>query len=101
MSRNRQPIAKLDRRLLASWVRSFRAQHKLTQAQLAEILGISRTHMSRIERSVCEPSPAIVFALVELMNRREQMWLLFLVCADYEDILSRFNYGYVGEMENV
>lgn len=46
----------------------YRKQRGLTQLQLAEIVNISRTHMSRIEIADCAVSLDVVFAICDALN---------------------------------
>lgn len=46
----------------------YRKGRGLSQSQLAEIIDISRTHMSRIETADCAVSLDIVFAICEALK---------------------------------
>lgn len=46
----------------------FRKKRELSQLQLAEIIDISRTHMSRIETADCSVSLDVVFAICKALN---------------------------------
>lgn len=46
----------------------FRKLRKLSQTQLAELVGISRTHMSRIETADCAVSLDVVFKICDVLN---------------------------------
>ena len=46
----------------------YRKQRGLTQMQLAEIINISRTHMSRIEIADCAVSLDVVFAVCDALQ---------------------------------
>lgn len=45
----------------------YRKQHCLSQLQLAELLDISRTHMSRIETADCAVSLDVVFDICDVL----------------------------------
>ena len=46
----------------------YRKEKGLSQSQLAELVNISRTHMSRIERGVCEAPLHVLFDICEALN---------------------------------
>lgn len=46
----------------------FRKQRGLSQIQLAELVDISRTHMSRIEIADCAVSLDVVFAICDALE---------------------------------
>lgn len=46
----------------------YRKQRGLTQLQLAEMVDISRTHMSRIEIADCAVSLDVVFAICDALS---------------------------------
>lgn len=46
----------------------YRKQRGLTQLQLAELLDISRTHMSRIEIADCAVSLDVVFQICDILG---------------------------------
>lgn len=46
----------------------YRKERGLSQAQLAELINISRTHMSRIETADCAVSLDIIFSLCEVLK---------------------------------
>lgn len=46
----------------------FRKSRGLSQSQLAEMVNISRTHMSRIETADCAVSLDVVFSLCEALD---------------------------------
>ena len=45
----------------------FRKQRGLSQSRLAELVDISRTHMSRIETAECAVSLDVVFAICDVL----------------------------------
>lgn len=45
----------------------FRKERSLSQSQLAELLNISRTHMSRIETADCAVSLDVVFDICDVL----------------------------------
>ena len=46
----------------------YRKKQELSQMQLAELIGISRTHMSRIETADCAVSLDVVFGICDILN---------------------------------
>ena len=46
----------------------YRKKCGLSQAQLAEKLNISRTHMSRIETATCAASLDVLFSICDILN---------------------------------
>jgi len=46
----------------------FRKERGLSQMQLAELVNISRTHMSRIETAECAVSLDVVFEICDALN---------------------------------
>lgn len=46
----------------------YRKKSKLSQMQLAEMVNISRTHMSRIETADCAVSLDVVFSICQVLN---------------------------------
>ena len=46
----------------------YRKERGLSQLQLAELIDISRTHMSRIETAECAVSLDVVFHICDVLN---------------------------------
>lgn len=46
----------------------YRKQRNLSQIQLAELINISRTHMSRIETADCAVSLDVVFDICDILQ---------------------------------
>ena len=46
----------------------YRKERKLSQSKLAEMINISRTHMSRIEMADCAVSLDVVFDLCDVLG---------------------------------
>ncbi len=46
----------------------YRKQRGLSQMQLSELIGVSRTHMSRIETADCAVSLDVVFRICETLD---------------------------------
>lgn len=55
-------------RLLGLNIAYYRRQHGLSQIKLAELVGISRTHMSRIETADCAVSLDVVFSICDALQ---------------------------------
>lgn len=51
---------------LPSVLRDYRREYDLTQAQLAQRLGVSRVTLARVETGTRKPSAALLAALAEL-----------------------------------
>lgn len=59
---------KEDYKRLGLNIAYYRKARNLSQAKLAELADISRTHMSRIETADCAVSLDVVFALCEALQ---------------------------------
>ncbi|MCD8037592.1 MAG: helix-turn-helix domain-containing protein [Lachnospiraceae bacterium] len=46
----------------------YRKEQRLSQIQLAEMVDISRTHMSRIENNDCAVSLDVIFRIARALN---------------------------------
>ncbi len=55
-------------RLLGLNIAYYRKQRRLSQSRLAELINISRTHMSRIETADCAVSLDVVFAICDALD---------------------------------
>lgn len=55
-------------RLLGLNIAYFRKEKGLSQSQLAEMVNISRTHMSRIETAECAVSLDVVFQICDVLK---------------------------------
>ncbi|MCD8355546.1 MAG: helix-turn-helix domain-containing protein [Clostridia bacterium] len=55
-------------RLLGLNIAYYRRQHGLSQMKLAEKIGISRTHMSRIETADCAVSLDVIFSICDVLK---------------------------------
>lgn len=54
-------------RLLGLSIAYYRKEKGLSQSQLAELINISRTHMSRIETADCAVSLDVVFSICDVL----------------------------------
>ncbi len=54
-------------KLLGLNIAYYRKEKGISQSQLAELVNISRTHMSRIETADCAVSLDVVFAICEAL----------------------------------
>lgn len=59
-------------KLLGLNIAYYRKQRSLSQMQLAEMVNVSRTHMSRIETADCAVSLDVVFDICEALNVRPE-----------------------------
>ena len=57
-------------------LRLLRKTHKLTQAQLAEYLGVDQRTISAWEKGICEPSFTCIAKLCEIFNETLEGLLL-------------------------
>jgi len=55
-------------KLLGLNIAYYRKERGLSQMQLAEIINISRTHMSRIETADCAVSLDVIFDICDALN---------------------------------
>ena len=55
-------------RLLGLNIAYYRKEKGLSQSKLAELINISRTHMSRIETADCAVSLDVVFSICEILE---------------------------------
>ena len=55
-------------KLLGLNIAYYRKERGLSQMQLAEIVNISRTHMSRIETADCAVSLDVIFDICDALN---------------------------------
>ena len=55
-------------KLLGLNISYYRKQRGLSQMQMAELINISRTHMSRIETADCAVSLDVVFDICTVLN---------------------------------
>ena len=46
----------------------YRTQHGYSQSQLAEMINVSRTHMSRIETANCAVSLDVIFDICDVLE---------------------------------
>lgn len=46
----------------------YRKERKLSQMQLADLINISRTHMSRIENNDCAVSLDVIFSIAKALD---------------------------------
>lgn len=59
-------------RFLGLNIAYYRKQRGLSQSKLAELVNISRTHMSRIETAECAVSLDVVFDICDVLNIRPE-----------------------------
>lgn len=59
-------------RLLGLNIAYYRKQRGLSQSRLAELVNISRTHMSRIETADCAVSLDVVFDICDTLDVRPE-----------------------------
>ena len=57
-------------------LRILRRSHKLTQAQLAEYLGVDQRTISAWEKGICEPNFACIIKLCEIFGETLEGLLL-------------------------
>ena len=47
----------------ADWFKKFREQKKMSQAEMAELLGVTQGYLSKIEAKILQPSAYLLWAL--------------------------------------
>ena len=57
-----------DKEFIGNKIKEFRKKAKLTQAQLAEKIGLSETHMSKIETGTNTPTLENFLRIAEVLN---------------------------------
>lgn len=57
-----------DKEFVAKTIKSYRLKNNLTQAQLAEKIDISESHMSKLENATYSPSITTFFKIVDTLN---------------------------------
>ena len=62
-----QPQQSDKYRLLGLNIAYYRKERGLSQSQLAELVNVSRTHMSRIETADCAVSLDVVFSICDAL----------------------------------
>ncbi len=58
----------LDKGTLGNAIRRARMEHQLSQEQLAELVGITPTHLKHIESEHRNPSLSVLFDLVSILH---------------------------------
>jgi len=54
--------------LLGKQIKKLRKAKKISQLNMSVKLGITREHLSKIERAVAYPSVKILFSIVDILN---------------------------------
>ncbi len=57
-----------DKKFLGSKIQTYRRQKGLTQFQLAEKIGLSEKHISKIESGIHQPSITVFFKLIHALE---------------------------------
>ena len=60
-------------------IANYRKERGLSQSQLAELVNISRTHISRIESADCAISLDVVFDICDVLCIRHPGFLIFVI----------------------
>lgn len=63
-----QKVHQEDYRKLGLNIAYYRKERKLSQMQLADMIDISRTHMSRIENNDCAVSLDVIFSIAKALE---------------------------------
>jgi transcriptional regulator with XRE-family HTH domain len=58
----------MDRKALGSAIKAARMENKVTQEQLAEMIGIAPSHVKQIEAGNRSPSVEVLFKLAQTLN---------------------------------
>ena len=57
-----------DKKLTGQIIKKYRKLKKLTQEELAELIGISEKHLGQIERGVFQPNIVNFFKIIEILQ---------------------------------
>lgn len=63
-----QKVHQEEYRKLGLNIAYYRKERKLSQMQLADMIDISRTHMSRIENNDCAVSLDVIFSIAKALD---------------------------------
>lgn len=58
----------MDRKALGAAIKAARVENKITQEQLAEMIGIAPSHVKQIEAGNRNPSVEVLFKLAQTLN---------------------------------
>ena len=66
----------MNQKLIGIRIMQKRKEHGLNQEQLSEQLGISKNHLSNIERGVNAPTTICIFKLCEILGETPNYYLI-------------------------
>ena len=58
----------MDKNALGAAIRAARAENKITQEQLAEMIGIAPSHVKQLESGKRNPSVEVLYKLAHILN---------------------------------
>jgi transcriptional regulator with XRE-family HTH domain len=64
----------IDKQLFGQWLRELRQQRKITQSELARLLGIGRSTLSEVESGKHFPPVEVVVWFLKEVNASPQEW---------------------------
>ncbi len=57
-----------DKNIIGSIIKKYRIKHQMTQAELAEKVGLSEKHLGQIERGAFQPNIINFFKIINVLN---------------------------------
>lgn len=57
-----------DKNFIANIIKNYRIKNKLTQIQLAELIGLSEQHVSKLENAIYTPSLVTFLKIIKVLN---------------------------------
>lgn len=76
----------LDKKLIGIRIMQRRKEHGLTQEQLSEELGVSKNHLSSIERGVYVPTTQLLFQICNTLGETPDFYLIGKLTEEISDI---------------
>ena len=67
---------KLDKKLIGTRIMQRRNACGYTQEQLAELVGLSKNHISSVERGVSVPTTQFIFKICEILGETPDYYLI-------------------------
>lgn len=79
-------MLKLDKKLIGIRIMQKRKEHRLSQEILAEKIGISKNHLSNIERGNNVPTLKFIFDICNILGETPDYYLLGAITSDTNEI---------------
>ena len=67
---------KLDKKLIGSRIMQQRKACGYTQEQLAELVGLSKNHISSVERGISVPTTQFIFKICQVLGETPDYYLI-------------------------